>query len=50
MLPLFLLAALGPHLASSLSLDDLYLENAPFSPRPYIIPHYADSHAVAVGA
>ena len=50
MLPLFFLAALGPHLASSLSLDDLYLENAPCSPRPYIIPHYADSHAVAVGA
>lgn len=44
----FLLAAAG--LASSLSVDDLYLENAPSSPRPYIIPHYADSHSVYVGS
>lgn len=48
--PLFLAASLASGLASGLALDDLYLENAPSSPRPYIIPHYADSHAVNIGA
>lgn len=50
MLSFLFLATLGPYIALSLSLNDLYLENAPSSPRPYIIPHYADSHAVSVGA
>ncbi|KAJ5345633.1 hypothetical protein N7452_003637 [Penicillium brevicompactum] len=44
---LFLLASLG--LAQSATLEDLYLENAPSAPRPYVIPHYANSHAVTVG-
>ncbi|KAL4803122.1 RmlC-like cupin domain-containing protein [Aspergillus unguis] len=34
--------------AAASSLSDLYVENAPSSPRPYIIPHYANSHAVNV--
>lgn len=50
MLALTLLAAVVPVLASSFTLDELYLENAPSSPRPYIIPHYSDSHSVNVGA
>ncbi|KAI9371147.1 quercetin 2,3-dioxygenase [Aspergillus egyptiacus] len=31
-------------------LPDLYVENAPSHPRPYVVPHYADSHAVAIGS
>lgn len=46
---LLLLAGLLP-LAASQSVSDLFLENAPSSPRPYIIPHYANSHAVTVGS
>ncbi|KAB8226835.1 hypothetical protein ETB97_003904 [Aspergillus alliaceus] len=46
---LLLLAGLLP-LAGSQSVSDLFLENAPSSPRPYIIPHYANSHAVTVGS
>lgn len=38
----------GKHLA--LSLSDLYVENAPDHLRPYVIPHYANSHAVSVGS
>ncbi|PLB44973.1 quercetin 2,3-dioxygenase [Aspergillus steynii IBT 23096] len=37
-------------LVASQSLSDLYVNDAPSSPRPYIIPHYADSHAVTVGS
>ncbi|KAL4760929.1 RmlC-like cupin domain-containing protein [Aspergillus foveolatus] len=44
-----LLAATAP-LAAAQSLSDLYLDSAPSSPRPYIIPHYANSHAVTIGA
>ncbi|KAJ5537747.1 hypothetical protein N7494_007226 [Penicillium frequentans] len=47
---LLLLASVGTGLAQSLTLDDLYLENAPTSPRPYVIPHYANSHAVTIGS
>jgi mannose-6-phosphate isomerase-like protein (cupin superfamily) len=46
---LLFLASLLP-LTASQSLSDLYLENAPSSPRPYIIPHYANSHAVTIGS
>ncbi|KAJ5930950.1 hypothetical protein N7466_006443 [Penicillium verhagenii] len=47
---LVLLASFGTGLVqSALTLDDLYLENAPTSPRPYVIPHYANSHAVTIG-
>lgn len=46
---LLLAASLGAAVASP-TLDDLYLQNAPSSPRPYVIPHYADSHAVTIGA
>ncbi|GLI81504.1 hypothetical protein PoHVEF18_009885 [Penicillium ochrochloron] len=46
---LLLLASLGTGLAQAqLTLDDLYLNNAPSSPRPYVIPHYANSHAVTI--
>ncbi|KAJ5116714.1 hypothetical protein N7456_001062 [Penicillium angulare] len=48
---LFLLLSLGTGLVQSTpTLDDLYLENAPSSPRPYVIPHYANSHAVTIGS
>lgn len=48
---LVLLASLGAGLVQSQpTLDDLYLENAPSSPRPYVIPHYANSHAVTIGS
>lgn len=46
---LLLLASLSTGLVKAqLTLDDLYLENAPSSPRPYVIPHYANSHAVTI--
>jgi hypothetical protein len=46
---LLLLASLGTGLVQAqLTLDDLYLENSPSSPRPYVIPHYANSHAVTI--
>lgn len=49
--PLLLLGSLGAGLVQSQpTLEDLYLENAPSSPRPYIIPHYANSHAVTIGS
>ncbi|KAJ5701226.1 hypothetical protein N7488_008774 [Penicillium malachiteum] len=48
---IFLLASLGAGLVqSSPTLEDLFLENAPASPRPYVIPHYANSHAVTIGS
>lgn len=31
------------------ALSDLYVDSAPSSPRPYILPHYANSHAVTIG-
>ncbi|KAJ5295038.1 hypothetical protein N7508_009859 [Penicillium antarcticum] len=46
---LLLLASFSAGLAQSATLEELYLENAPSSPRPYVIPHYANSHAVTVG-
>ncbi|RDW83642.1 cupin domain-containing protein [Aspergillus mulundensis] len=48
MLPLNLLLAALP-LAAAQSLSDLILDTAPSSPRPYIIPHYANAHAVTIG-
>lgn len=48
---LLLLVSLGAGLVQSKhTLDDLYVENAPSSPRPYVIPHYANSHAVTIGS
>lgn len=44
---LIVLASFG--LVQSATLEDLYLENAPSLPRPYVIPHYANSHAVTIG-
>ncbi|KAL4891448.1 RmlC-like cupin domain-containing protein, partial [Aspergillus ambiguus] len=44
-----LFLALAP-LAVGQSLSELYVENAPSSPRPYVLPHYADSHAVTIGS
>ncbi|RAL04488.1 cupin domain-containing protein [Aspergillus ibericus CBS 121593] len=35
-------------LTSALSLEDLYVSEAPSSPRPYILPHYENSHAVTI--
>ena len=37
-------------LTSALSLEDLYVSEAPSSPRPYILPHYENSHAVTIGS
>ncbi|KAE8147332.1 RmlC-like cupin domain-containing protein [Aspergillus avenaceus] len=37
-------------LVASQSVSDLYVDNAPSSPRPYIVPHYANSHAVTIGS
>lgn len=37
-------------LAAAQSLSDLYVEAAPSSPRPYVLPHYANSHAVTIGS
>ncbi|KAL4789559.1 RmlC-like cupin domain-containing protein [Aspergillus venezuelensis] len=37
-------------LLSAIPLSDLYVNEAPSSPRPYILPHYANSHAVTIGA
>ncbi|KAJ5683620.1 hypothetical protein N7462_006785 [Penicillium macrosclerotiorum] len=46
---LLLIASLGAGLVQSKpTLDELYLENAPSAPRPYVIPHYANSHAVTI--
>ncbi|KAJ5385414.1 hypothetical protein N7517_003325 [Penicillium concentricum] len=45
---LLLLASFGSFVQSA-TLEELYLQNAPSSPRPYVIPHYANSHAVTVG-
>ncbi|KAJ6023903.1 hypothetical protein N7540_004700 [Penicillium herquei] len=46
---IFLLVSLGAgSVQSSPTLEDLFLENAPSSPRPYVIPHYANSHAVTI--
>ncbi|CAI7678966.1 unnamed protein product [Penicillium pancosmium] len=49
--PLVLLASLGAGLvqAQQNTLDDLFVDNAPSSPRPYVIPHYANSHSVTIG-
>lgn len=48
--PLVLLASLGAGLVQAQpTLDDLFLDAAPSSPRPYVIPHYANSHAVTIG-
>jgi hypothetical protein len=44
-----LLLASFAGLVQSAKLKDLCLENAPSSPRPYVIPHYANSHAVTIG-
>ncbi|KAJ5110617.1 hypothetical protein N7532_001152 [Penicillium argentinense] len=47
--PLVLLASLCAGLVQAQpTLEDLYVDNAPSSPRPYVIPHYANSHAVTV--
>ncbi|CAG7952781.1 unnamed protein product [Penicillium nalgiovense] len=46
---LLLLASFGAGLVQSATLEELYLQNAPSSPRPYVIPHYANSHAVTIG-
>ncbi|PWY85507.1 quercetin 2,3-dioxygenase [Aspergillus eucalypticola CBS 122712] len=35
-------------LSSALSVEDLYVSEAPSSPRPYILPHYENSHAVTI--
>ncbi|KAL4919256.1 RmlC-like cupin domain-containing protein [Aspergillus aurantiobrunneus] len=37
-------------LAGAQSLSDLYVDTAPSSPRPYVLPHYANSHAVTIGS
>ncbi|KAJ5667847.1 uncharacterized protein N7477_006417, partial [Penicillium maclennaniae] len=47
---LLILASLGAGLTQAQTLEELYLENAPSSPRPYIISHYANSHAVTIGS
>ncbi|KAL4951764.1 RmlC-like cupin domain-containing protein [Aspergillus filifer] len=44
------LASAATAAAQSLQLSDLYVIEAPSSPRPYILPHYANSHAVTIGA
>ena len=36
-------------LAVAQALSDLYVDSAPSAPRPYILPHYANSHAVTIG-
>ncbi|KAJ5592308.1 hypothetical protein N7537_009212 [Penicillium hordei] len=40
----------APNKLSTSSVPDLYVENAPDYLRPYVIPHYANSHAVSVGS
>ncbi|CAG8099308.1 unnamed protein product [Penicillium nalgiovense] len=37
-------------LAAAQSLSDLYVDTASFSPRLYVLPHYANSHAVIIGS
>jgi quercetin dioxygenase-like cupin family protein len=46
---LLLLASLSTGLVhAQLTLEDLYLDNAPSSHQSYVIPHYANSHAVTI--
>ncbi|CAI7663997.1 unnamed protein product [Penicillium viridicatum] len=53
LLGIFVTLAAGisaPGKPSTASLSDLYVETAPDYLRPYVIPHYANSHAVSVGS